>query len=158
MWWLCTNVCSSPMYLAISILMLVWLCNFCHFHTLFRYCYNFYHIHNINAVILLISKNITSDILQLIYAFLSKFGIPTISDRDHIHVYGFWRSITKGLHHAHFWRLMITYTMFPKPGLNFKKLILQWLTLLQWLPLIILSYTIKVITKCFIIIFLNMVW
>jgi hypothetical protein len=35
--------------------------------------------------------------------------------------------------------------MFPKQGLNIK--ILQWLTLLKWLPLGILAYTIVVITK-----------
>jgi hypothetical protein len=39
----------------------------------------------------------------------------------------------------------VTYIMFPKQGLNMK--ILQWLTLLRWLPLRILAYTIVVITK-----------
>jgi hypothetical protein len=60
----------------------------CTFILNFRYCNNYYHIHHLNAVILLTSK-----ILLVIFAInlciSQNFGIQTLCDRDHIHVYGF---------------------------------------------------------------------
>jgi hypothetical protein len=77
--------------------------------------------------------------------FSQNFGIQALGGRDHIHVYGFWWSITTGLRHAHFEDWWLPIQCSQKKGLNIK--ILQWLTQLKWLPLGILAYTIVVITK-----------
>jgi hypothetical protein len=68
---------------------------------------------------------------------LHNFGTQTLGDRDHIHVYGFWWSITKGLHHAHFFKVDDYLNNVPRTRIKIKKSVLQWLTLLHWLPLII---------------------